>query len=549
MSRCTSCCLHTSGSHDLSFNNTKRSGPQLSGDVSEQLSRIETAIRRLQHERSLVLERRNQALDIYRLPSEIVVEIFLYCIEEFMPHSSHRQRLMSVCRMWGRIVNNTCSLWTNISETQPKLFQLMLKRSGTLPLRVNILREPTAHALSECMHRVSHLSLTIDQSLPLDIALSLLKRDCPLLRVLKIYDEGDHPHSHVKLPKCKLQYLTITGACFDLHGVKSYGQTLVDLKLYRTCLPASELIYTLSKLPKLRRLVLHDAAKVPRQAIELEEGRMRVHLSELEKLDISSQSLGAECTVAAILRELYLPPSTDIKLSIAESRDGGRMEGIIDALSSWLQRRDTLHPMDTFHLFLTKESTTFGLSALSILPDHPEDLDISLKIVLTSRKKSYHRLRDQIYCFFDALSSSGFASSTIYTVWLGDVSLNYSLTIDRLIAISGYCIKWERLCIVGASHGSPIEELELIREGPLPPGLTAITLKPLPLNWPKHRLASETRNDCYVRLDFERRGVPDGQRSVITCWLQEVFAASDDDTEDDDDTDDDDDDDDTEDDD
>jgi len=74
---------------------------------------------------------------IYRLPAEIMMEIFHFAIDL----GQLRTGLMHVCRRWYDIIERLASLWTSLdlgAGTTPETVQHLLSRAGTHPLAVKI---------------------------------------------------------------------------------------------------------------------------------------------------------------------------------------------------------------------------------------------------------------------------------------------------------------------------------------------------------------------------------------------------------------------------
>ncbi|KAJ3533450.1 hypothetical protein NMY22_g7327 [Coprinellus aureogranulatus] len=100
-------------------------------------------------DRILILERelialktcQNAIVPINRLPPEILSQIFHY-VQDLDEQDSFRTLfwvvITAVCKHWRAVALNCNTLWTRLAFPHPKFTELMLSRSGSAPLRIEI---------------------------------------------------------------------------------------------------------------------------------------------------------------------------------------------------------------------------------------------------------------------------------------------------------------------------------------------------------------------------------------------------------------------------
>ncbi|KAG7093057.1 hypothetical protein E1B28_009349 [Marasmius oreades] len=142
----------------------------------------------------------NSLSDSYRLPIEILVEIFAYCVEDGRtdPDTYAKPRWLSltyVCRRWRAAALNTPVLWTWPHFSHGELALEMIKRSNNLPLVIEAhisrsngrdVRKAVVQATNE-VPRTTRLQLQVSSGLVMLRILANCSQPAPMLTSLNLH--------------------------------------------------------------------------------------------------------------------------------------------------------------------------------------------------------------------------------------------------------------------------------------------------------------------------------------------------------------------------
>ncbi|TCD68708.1 hypothetical protein EIP91_009992 [Steccherinum ochraceum] len=275
---------------------------------------------------------------IFALPIELLAETFLCAIDEleafdpFMiiePDSRRPYDTLTsvvnfslVCKYFRNIALHTPLLWKDIylaSDVPLWLVDLMLDRSGQMPLRVRVTTATDPRLLEPAVHRISSLSCLCFG----DISGRGVVYDMPLLQELFV----DSYHSKL-LPGVpfishqdllpQLRRLSLIEVPF-LHAQALFRPTLIDLCYYLevNAPPLSELMRALGEMHTLERLELSISGS---EELFLTEAVPKATLPYLKRLNLP----GDPNSCAAILRSLVFPATTFLN---SFSYEGEEIEG------------------------------------------------------------------------------------------------------------------------------------------------------------------------------------------------------------------------------
>ncbi|KAK7051580.1 hypothetical protein VNI00_004559 [Paramarasmius palmivorus] len=276
---------------------------------------------------------------IFRLPLEIIAQIFGYCVPS--QHSEHKKlqwlSFTHVCRAWRSIALNDGSLWTCIRLNYHNLAKAMFERSKSSVLDVEIswlfhsTRPNERHLLGEVqrqLHRIRHLRLYLaagarEDNKPNIYFLSQLSQPAPLLRLLHITGNdftlpanllgGEAPLlTHLQLGSCFLSWsspLLANLIHFELHGPGHIN------------IPTPEqLLDVLRAMPLLETLCL--VRMLPKHIPRSED----IQLSKLHTLSLAGDLSGCD----GLLSNLVFPETTTFSLECdVEVEDTSSFESLI----------------------------------------------------------------------------------------------------------------------------------------------------------------------------------------------------------------------------
>ncbi|KAJ7195902.1 hypothetical protein GGX14DRAFT_474205 [Mycena pura] len=302
-----------------------------------QIAVIDEGIERLSAGLAVLKAYRNSIAPISRLPTELLVEIFLRLPD--LPCKI----IMNVCRHWHAISSATPALWTRV-ELDPwnrEHFLSQLRLSGGLPLTISIRRLSTRRAASRILEhagRIASLSISGAARYVLHFMQEMRHFAFPLLRSLVldpfVDDEIDSEGDDVMPPEllsCRMPSLRELGV-YHIDGSWQSLRALQSLSLRPAVeLPLHTLLAVLANCPEMHMLDLDMATgrAVP--------GRCHpVRLPRLERLIICDRS--AVCT--DLLAHLVFPRTTCLDLIPQEVHRGADLHDVINAVHGNLRAQD-----------------------------------------------------------------------------------------------------------------------------------------------------------------------------------------------------------------
>ncbi|KAK7023366.1 hypothetical protein VNI00_016781 [Paramarasmius palmivorus] len=226
----------------------------------------------------------NAQLPISRLPTEILADIFLYCMEHgYRRTSGNVVHLGHVCHHWRMVSVNYPPLWSTPDFSRPLLARMIVQRSKPGPLDVNldsitfslnpfaaspkfVVSPESVSVMSEALaesSRIRSLEVTSDW-IPFDIAqriLALFQKPMPLLDSLAVHAyKVDQP---VELPitfsptlkKLDLMHCNVPWGIPMLANVTDLTLSGVGFPMPPT---DSQLLGTLNLMPLLEHLSLTE---------------------------------------------------------------------------------------------------------------------------------------------------------------------------------------------------------------------------------------------------------------------------------------------------
>lgn len=129
--------------------------------------RIDQEIAQLRHTMRTLITHRNVLAPCLRLPVELLSEIFILNATTLHPDDLSWLHVASVCQYWRSVAINTPRLWTRISFKAEPWVTLLLERSKTMPLTVQLdlcarqfdYRCSGFGLVGKSMHRVRRLTI------------------------------------------------------------------------------------------------------------------------------------------------------------------------------------------------------------------------------------------------------------------------------------------------------------------------------------------------------------------------------------------------------
>jgi hypothetical protein len=289
----------------------------------------------INHDQNLdVLTRRelNALVRVNRIPPELLVHVFLYCLPEYRRWIRKEGRdlafqsflhLSHVCSHWRTVAIAEPNLWTILPCSTNAQTSLLFSRAKSAPLdlvfQMDFLEDPgRRHWMKTLLADISRVRwLIIYPSGPwIDIVKPLLTGPAPVLSVLILLaDEGEtESESTRSLQTPRLRHLELIGCCslmttLDLRHIQSLTLTArLAPTIYITAFLA-----TLEDMHELQRLKLVEVFHMPSS---LEESPVR--LRKLHHLRV------AECAEPGLhfLRALVCPILADIQIILTRSESG-----------------------------------------------------------------------------------------------------------------------------------------------------------------------------------------------------------------------------------
>ncbi|KAG8907827.1 hypothetical protein FRB99_002000 [Tulasnella sp. 403] len=273
--------------------------------------------------------RRNGFSAFYRLPIEILVEIFRLSLSADFGSRHYYPALAGlsrVCARWATIVNQTPSLWTSISrEDREGVISRALVKSGGCPLYVFTGRSPHARAYLSLgtflekvcphAHRWRGADVTLGSGPPLIVqTFRLANVAAPQLRTLRIafnltgVIEG--PLNLFRGRTERLQELNVVRVPLNWNSTLLTGLRTLRLSDITYGMDVNRLFKTLQQCPGLEDLSLREVRLELVYPLELPE---RVELSSLRRLELAA--LSPSRTTTELFSRVFTPEYHRFKLS------------------------------------------------------------------------------------------------------------------------------------------------------------------------------------------------------------------------------------------
>ncbi|EIN07816.1 hypothetical protein PUNSTDRAFT_135332 [Punctularia strigosozonata HHB-11173 SS5] len=268
----------------------------------------------------MLRERRNQLAPIFRLPLDVISEIFcLISIPSSARRSAgflfHGHRFMSVCRYWRHIGIEIAKVWSVIPNLRSKqMIGTFISRSKNtlLDVEIDVQRNGDPKKLLSNLHRIGALDLYGDKGYTI---LEELRRPAPVMASCHIHlSETCLPADFLGLHAPHLRHLRIKRTLFHWKMLccTSLVQSLTILELWRipgSTLPSGARVASaLRAMPSLQKLVL-----VVSDCAQKKPGKFRgdiIMLSHLTTLDLR----GSGSWICRILRRIRVPSTACISL-------------------------------------------------------------------------------------------------------------------------------------------------------------------------------------------------------------------------------------------
>ncbi|KAF9261244.1 hypothetical protein L218DRAFT_989072 [Marasmius fiardii PR-910] len=193
----------------------------------------------------------------HRLPTELLVQIFTYCVKDRNLNLDMRIKRKSlsftqVCRRWRAIALNAPSLWTLPHFYHKDLAREMIKRARNLPLVIEghisrttsrDMKSAVVQAASE-LSRTRKLQLQAPSSIDMERILANFTRPAPMLTLLDLCappagNEFTLPSNFLGGTTPNLTYLSLTGCSLIPNSPLLRNVTVLKLDLSNFCLPFS----------------------------------------------------------------------------------------------------------------------------------------------------------------------------------------------------------------------------------------------------------------------------------------------------------------------
>ena len=425
----------------------------------------------------------NAKLAIFRIPSEILSEIFLYCTGgELSQNSLYVARAFNflyVCWYWKNVAYETPHLWSTWPGGCIDAWPILHTRSKNAPLDIHLRKrpiDPTALvpilANPNTFRRLRSLdfrghSSWLEQFLEYFVLnrdnvsnLEDIRVDISCMGAMSGYETFETAARFFSLSFPKLHTLEIVNLGINWNSSFPSLSSIVDLTIKNPLnVNRPKMVQLLSFLrrnPRITRLVLEDGALPHPDDTEGETGFIR--LSDLRSLRLS----GGLLPVTRLLEHLKLPPELQY-ISVTIDATGYSTEAILPRIKPFLHG---------YYLSENREERRIDGLRLSL-----DDLQTSVLIISTTPKALAAEatpsqiplppmnLHVETYQDKRSLSMEVFRFLPLDN--LRDLSLEYlEFTVEDCKLLFGRARKLEELCVGASSGPGAIAALEL----PSPPG-------------------------------------------------------------------------------
>ena len=440
---------------------------------SVQIKALEDAVIRLRR-------KSNTKLAIFRIPSEILSEIFLYCTGgELTSNSLYPPKTFNfirVCWYWQTVAYETPHLWSTWPGGCIDEWPILHARSKNAPLDIYLRKRPIDPAAlipilsdPETFRRLRSLdfnehALWFEQFLELFLVpnhenvqnLETLRIDISCMGAMSGYETFERISRFFSSSFPKLHTMEIVNLSIDWNSSFPSLTSITELTIKNpsnaNCPKLGQLLSLLRSNPRINKLILEDGALPHRDDIGGE--RDILGLSDLRSLQLN----GGLLPIMRLLEHLNLPPELRYA-SITVDAQGYSNEAILLRIKPFLRSYYLLEDreerrIDGLRLFLDDLQTT--LLTISTTPHAftvPEP-------TLSQIPLSPMNLHIQTYLDKRPLSVEVFQFLPLDN--LRDLSLeNLEFSAQQCKLLFSQVRRVEELCIAGSSGSGAVAALEL----------------------------------------------------------------------------------------
>lgn len=422
----------------------------------------------------------NAKLAIFRIPSEILSEIFLYCtcggLTSKSLYADRTFNFLHVCWYWKIVAYETPHLWSTWPGGYIDSWPILHARSKNVPLDIHLRKRPTdpvalVPILSnpETFRRLRSFDFNghatwFEQFLEYFVVhkhenvpnLENLRIDISCMGAMSGYETFERISRFLSSSFLKLRTLEIVNLGIDwsssFPSLSSITELTIKNPLNVNCPKLVQLLSLIQSNPQISKLILEDGA-LP-QPDDAGEERGFFGLSDLRSLQLS----GGLLPVMGLLDHLRLPPELQYT-SITVDATGYSNEAILPRI------KPLLH---SYYLFEDREERRIDGLRLSL-----DDLQTTLLTVATTPNalvvpeptlsqipRSPMNLHIQTYQDKRSLSMEVFQFLPLEN--LRDLSLeNLEFTDQQCKLLFDKVRRVEELCLAGSSGPGAIAALEL----------------------------------------------------------------------------------------
>ena len=424
----------------------------------------------------------NAKLAVFRIPSEILSEIFLHCIDVELTHSSlyptRTLNFVYVCWYWKTVAYETPQLWSTWPGGSIDAWPVLHSRSKNAPLDIHLRKRPASLTVLEpiftdpgIFRRLRSFDFRghaswLDQFLGLIVNrgnasnLQDLQLNISCMGAMSGYETFEHIRRFFTLPFPKLRALEIVNLSINWDTSFLSLSSVVNLTIQNppnVIRPKMEqLLSFIRRNPRLKKLILDDGALPHPDDTGGERGILG--LPDLRSLRLRGDLL----PIMRVLEHLKLPPElqyTSITVNAGEFSNDMIVPSIRPFLRSYyLSEHKEERRIDGLRLSLDDLQTTVLTVSTTPKALVPEATPSQIPL-------SPMNLHIQTYQDKKSLSMEIFQLLPLDN--LRDLSLeSLEFTVDQCRLLFSRVRRVEELCIAGSSGPGAIEALEL----PSPPG-------------------------------------------------------------------------------
>ncbi|KAG1726097.1 hypothetical protein EDB19DRAFT_235389 [Suillus lakei] len=223
--------------------------------VSHEVSRLETVMDSIKHIHQQLIAKKDKIIAqsmnlhkrlvtaLWRLPTEVLSQIFVYCLPNYHYLSASHlapMLLTRICRRWREVAVGTPSLWCrlHVSEDAQRAalcYDTWLKRSRGCPLSLKLHCNGTnwtglRSLLQPYINQILCLDLHFSTNIPQP---ELMISDFLALEELNVSFDWSHPKpalaQFISQPPCTLRSLEVSEVFFDVEYASAFNPTWAHL--------------------------------------------------------------------------------------------------------------------------------------------------------------------------------------------------------------------------------------------------------------------------------------------------------------------------------